>query len=931
MADLQRTIDIIFAGTDNLSPTLSTMGNNLSAFESAIGRKTQPLADLTGDIFAAEAAVVAFAGAMGGLAITEAGKFQTSVSEIGTLFTGTEAQVKALGDEILEYSQNSTQSIEAINAAVYQAISTGTSYAEAVQFVADAEQLATGGRADLAAVTDVLASSMNAYGAEASQASDYTDVLFTAVQKGKTSIPELAASLSQVTGIASAANVPFGDLNAALAAITASGDPTSQAATKIKAVLTELLKPSTDLSAALGDVSLESDGLEGVMTKLKEVTGGNAAEMGKLFGSTEALQAALLLANDNAGKFEESLQAMEERAGATKTAFEQMRGEFENINQNLLNNIQVTFAKAGEPLLDNYSNVLGELSGLFQAVSFEFDSGTFQPLYDGLDDAEAKITEVLSGIAEALPAAMDQVKFEPLLDAFGELGGSLGDLFGDLDLTQPDDLTEAIQVIINGVASLTNITSSAVDGIKPFIQTIVQLVDKFNESGDGLQDLIGYVSGFGAGVNAILPAMGFLADGLILLGGIKGFAGLLGKVGSTTGAIKTLLAVAGAGGLLTLAGLSVIEIGKWADSVGELSDQIDKNNKAVDIWNKALNNSDNWGETILNVQKLGGEVGHLAEEFERQYGITIDQASAFDSLDEALASHKASSEAAATAAAEEAKAREEGALAIRTQTNYYDEQVKSAWAAIQTEGELKKWHIENTKALQSLTEAQIAELDAQTLATLQKSEQLAQQNGWLKALDEEKAKTGELVKSKEALAQARQNAHEQQLLEMELAAQIQQTFAELASNENIRATELAFDLDIAELEAETKRALGVFDTLNTAIDSTAQLTGDLWGTLADSDLGFSDKWALQDAIDAEEDRRAKAFEQQQKLTEEQIKQVTAQTELAEQRARAISRGDASIRIDGAGLEPHLEAFMWEILKAIQVRVNAEGHAMLLGE
>jgi hypothetical protein len=37
-----------------------------------------------------------------------------------------------------------------------------------------------------------------------------------------------------------------------------------------------------------------------------------------------------------------------------------------------------------------------------------------------------------------------------------------------------------------------------------------------------------------------------------------------------------------------------------------------------------------------------------------------------------------------------------------------------------------------------------------------------------------------------------------------------------------------------------------------------------------------------------------------------------------------------ISIDGTGLQPHLEAFMWEILGAIQVRANAEGSEFLLG-
>jgi hypothetical protein len=44
----------------------------------------------------------------------------------------------------------------------------------------------------------------------------------------------------------------------------------------------------------------------------------------------------------------------------------------------------------------------------------------------------------------------------------------------------------------------------------------------------------------------------------------------------------------------------------------------------------------------------------------------------------------------------------------------------------------------------------------------------------------------------------------------------------------------------------------------------------------------------------------------------------------------MQRGDAMIQIDGAGLQPHLEAFMFEILAAIQIRANAEGAAFLTG-
>jgi len=58
--------------------------------------------------------------------------------------------------------------------------------------------------------------------------------------------------------------------------------------------------------------------------------------------------------------------------------------------------------------------------------------------------------------------------------------------------------------------------------------------------------------------------------------------------------------------------------------------------------------------------------------------------------------------------------------------------------------------------------------------------------------------------------------------------------------------------------------------------------------------------------------------------------VEAQVDMMRARTRAMDRGDAIIRVSGDGLAPYLEAFMWQILEAIQVRASQEGLEMLLG-
>jgi tape measure domain-containing protein len=146
----------------------------------------------------------------------------------------------------------------------------------------------------------------------------------------------------------------------------------------------------------------------------------------------------------------------------------------------------------------------------------------------------------------------------------------------------------------------------------------------------------------------------------------------------------------------------------------------------------------------------------------------------------------------------------------------------------------------------------------------------------------------------------------------------------LASNERIKNIEARVAINVAQLQADAEKVKSTFASIDNTVNSTGELLGELFKQLGNFD-GLS--WAAQDIFEAqiegENRRRDEALNLQKKLTEAQIEQMRAQTQ-------ALLKGDAMIKIDGAGLQPHLEAFMWEILRTIQVRVNRDGLAMLLG-
>ena len=99
------------------------------------------------------------------------------------------------------------------------------------------------------------------------------------------------------------------------------------------------------------------------------------------------------------------------------------------------------------------------------------------------------------------------------------------------------------------------------------------------------------------------------------------------------------------------------------------------------------------------------------------------------------------------------------------------------------------------------------------------------------------------------------------------------------------------------------------------------MLGSLFGNLA----GAS-RWnqlLIEDQIELENKRRETALKKENELIDAKIANIKEKT-------RSLAKGDALIKIEGDGLQPELEAFMWAVLDAIQVRANAEGSEFLLG-
>lgn len=618
MADVTRSVSIIFGATDQTGSAISGVSSKMDALQGSVDNIAGPLADVANKVLAFETALgVLVAGGMA-VATAKASDFGLSFAEITTLIDKPKVALSGFKEDILSYAQSSTQSLEKINGAIYEAISSGVKYEDAIKLLSETEKLSVAGKADLTATTKTLVSTLNAYGESTDQAGKYSDILFQTVKIGQTTIPELSSSLAKVTGLAASAKIPFETLSAAIAALTITGLPTSEAITGIKAALSNIIKPSNEAekaAAALGiefnATALETKGFDGVLQDVYRATGGNIEKMAALFGSTEALNAVMVLASDKSGKFKEALDAMSNSSGSTAEAYAKMKDEFKNVSQELVNNLDVALVKIGDEFIPGLTGVEKGLKDVFKGIATAVDQGAFDPLFAAIDKFGASLGDQLKTIGKNLPDALKNVDYTALIESVSGMGTAIGEafkaIFNGLDLSTPEGLTQAIQKVVDGITAMTNVTTGIIDAWKPFLSMLGNAIDYFTKLDASTQSNVGQILGWAQQITTAGVAFGVLTAAISLAGsGISAF----GKLGSA--AVSGIDAAAASTGLMTTA-LKNLTIAAAAFATGwEIGKLLYDNVPIVKQW------GDNLGEVVYNLVNFGDKTDETTAKAQAQ-------------------------------------------------------------------------------------------------------------------------------------------------------------------------------------------------------------------------------------------------------------------------------------------------------------------------
>ena len=363
-------IDAVLRLKDNFTNVIQKATKNIDEHRSQQLRTAKSIKDTgksisaLGEKFALLSAPILAAATAGAKLNSD---FTVGLAKVSTLVDTTVVDMGKMRSELVALSNETGVSVTELTEGTYQAISASVDASKAVDFMRVSALGAKAGFTDMTTATDALTTIINAYGMETERASDMMDRLIITQNLGKTTVDEIGKSIGQVIPTAASAGMSIDELLASVASLTASGTQTSAAMTGMKAALSNIIKPTTDAAKVAQSLGLEFTqahlaqvGWAQFLEEVKTATGGNIETMGKLFGSTEALNTVLSLTGNGANKFKESLDGMANSTGATNDAIAKLdatpAAQLEKaVNQ--LKNAAMELAQGLTPLLSRTSRI----------------------------------------------------------------------------------------------------------------------------------------------------------------------------------------------------------------------------------------------------------------------------------------------------------------------------------------------------------------------------------------------------------------------------------------------------------------------------------------------------------------------------------------------------------------------------------------------
>ncbi len=387
---------------------------------------------------------------LGTLAIREFANFEGAMSKVQATTSATGDEMVLLTAKARELGKSTIYSAEEVAQAMNYMAMAGWNTTQIIDGLDGVLSLAVASGEDLANVSDIVTDALTAFGLKASDTQDFVDLLANTARTANTNVSMLGESFKYVAPVSASLGISAEQTALALGLLANNGIKGSQAGTTLRAVLNQLIKPSSEAARLMKEygiaIQTADDGSVDLMGTVESLKNGisnlektQQAQVVSTLVGTEAMSGMMALINAT----EIDVNKLTEATTNYKGSAQEMADTMNNNVKGNLNKLKSAFSELliviGENLVPMFTKLVEKVTDIIEWFS-SLDEGT-QEFIVNMGLLSAAIGPVLSVVGK-LSSALG-----PLNGGLTGVGGSAGGLVTTIAGTS--GLTSALGSLIS--------------------------------------------------------------------------------------------------------------------------------------------------------------------------------------------------------------------------------------------------------------------------------------------------------------------------------------------------------------------------------------------------------------------------------------------------------------------------------------------------
>ncbi|MEB6231388.1 phage tail tape measure protein [Mammaliicoccus sciuri] len=291
-----------------------------------------------------------------GLALKTSADFEQQMSRVGAIAEASGSQLKAMTDQAKELGANTSKSASEVAKGMEELAALGFNANQVMKAMPGVISAAEASGADMATTATVMASSINAFGLEASDASHVADVLAMAANKSAADINDMGTSFQYAGAPANALGASLEETAAAIGVMRDSGIEASTAGTALRASFIRLANPTKKTQKAMDEMGIHLTDNEGKFVGISSLVGQFQKDLKGMSKEQKLASVATITGTEAASGFLAMIDAGPEKISKMTKSLENSDGASK---------------KAADKMKDNLKGALEEMSGAFETLGIQ--------------------------------------------------------------------------------------------------------------------------------------------------------------------------------------------------------------------------------------------------------------------------------------------------------------------------------------------------------------------------------------------------------------------------------------------------------------------------------------------------------------------------------------------------------------------------------